>query len=59
MNAKDGMEYKLKRIGLGLKQKDIAQKLKCSATLISLFENGKRDLPKRLEQNYKRFFSED
>lgn len=52
MNAEKGMEYKLKRIGLGLKQKDIAKQLKCSAALISLFENGKRGLPDDIYKDY-------
>ncbi|QDH19788.1 helix-turn-helix domain-containing protein [Saccharibacillus brassicae] len=53
MNAKEKMDYKLKRISKGIKQKDIAKELQVSAALVSYFENDKREMTPTTIQHYK------
>lgn len=52
MNTLERMELKLLRIEKGIKQKDIAEEMNCSASLISQFEKNKRDMAKNLKEKY-------
>jgi len=52
MNTLNRMELKLLRIEKGIKQKDIAEELNCSASLISQFEKNKRDMTMDFKQRY-------
>ncbi|QOS80167.1 helix-turn-helix transcriptional regulator [Paenibacillus sp. JNUCC31] len=49
------MDWKIKRIQHNIKQIDVTEHLKCSSTLISLYENNKGEMsPERIER-YKQF----
>ncbi len=52
MDTLKRMELKLLRIEKGIKQKDIAETLNCSASLISQFEKNKRDMATELKEQY-------
>ena len=52
MNETNRMDWKLKRISSGLKQKDIAKCLGVSAALICQYENCKSDMNSHLIEQY-------
>ncbi|WP_136606450.1 helix-turn-helix domain-containing protein [Paenibacillus dokdonensis] len=49
------MEWKIKRIQRNIKQIDVAAYLKCSSTLISLYENNKGEMSPERINRYKQF----
>lgn len=49
------MEWKIKRIQRNIKQIDVATHLKCSSTLISLYENNKGEMSPEFIARYKQF----
>ncbi|KOP64102.1 hypothetical protein AMS62_01725 [Bacillus sp. FJAT-18019] len=49
------MEWKIKRIQRNIKQLDVAAHLKCSSTLISLYENNKGEMSPEFIARYQQF----
>lgn len=54
----DRMEWKLLRIQKKIKQTEIAEYLKCSSTLISLYENDKGQMSPERIKRYQQFIGE-
>lgn len=56
ISAKLGKRLKMIRIASGMKQKSLSSALNITASLLSMYENGKRELPLNFLEKYSHFF---